>query len=79
MVTLSGQVVDGSHMPVENATITVPAEGLFALTNDRGMFTIPNLPNGIITIYVIHRHFQNYETDVHLDSDTGITITLVHE
>jgi hypothetical protein len=79
MAILTGQVVDNSHVPVENATITIPAEGRFALTNEKGMFEIQNIPEGIITIYVIHRHYQNYETEIHLNSDLDVMLTLAHE
>jgi hypothetical protein len=63
-------------MPVENATITIPAEGMYALSDDHGNFTIANVPPGIITIYVIHRHHQKYETDIHLNDDMFVDISL---
>ena len=79
MPTLTGQILDNSHLPVENATITIPAEGMYGLSDDRGNFKIDDVPPGIITIYVIHRHFQKFETDLHLGGDLFVEISLNHD
>lgn len=79
MTRLDGTILDEFNKPVENATITIPASGQFALSDDRGQFTIKTIAPGIETIYVIHRDFQKFETDLHLENDIIYTITLKHD
>ena len=76
MPTMQGIVVDTNGAPVENATITIPAAGMFALSDENGNFTIENVPPGIQTVYVVHRNFQKFYADVNLAVDMNVTLEL---
>ena len=76
MPRLTGKVMDMSAQPVENATITIPSAGLFALSDEKGSFAIDSIPPGIQTIYVVHRNFQKFGADVHLEGDMFVTLEL---
>jgi hypothetical protein len=76
MPRIIGKVVDVNNQPVENATITIPTAGLFALSDEHGDFVIDNVPAGIQTLYTIHRNFQKFAADVHLSEDMNVTLEL---
>lgn len=51
--TLSGQVLDdGSRQPVEFATVFMKDNGLWAMTDDEGRFTIKGIPQGRVELTV---------------------------
>ena len=76
MVTVDGFVLDNANRPVENATIVIPAQHLFALSGEHGEFVITDVTPGIYTIYAIQRYYDKFETDVNVSVDTTVTINL---
>jgi hypothetical protein len=76
MVTVDGFILDKSQKPIENATITIPTEGLFALSDETGYFIITGVSPGIHTIYAIQRFYDKFEADVNLSEDMEVTINL---
>ena len=76
MSHIQGIVIDNRGNPVENATITIPSAGRFALSADDGFFEIDGILGGLHRINVIHRNFQKFGADVRILEDTDITITL---
>jgi hypothetical protein len=76
MVTVDGFILDKSQKPVENATITIPTQGLFALSDENGYFIIPDVFPGIHTIYAIQRHYDKFEADINLSENMTVTINL---
>ena len=76
MTHVHGLVLDNRDNPVENATITIPAVGKFALSGEDGTFVIQDVPSSLYRINVIHRHFQKFSADVRLLEDTDIIINL---
>ena len=76
MPRIEGRVVGTSGEPVENATITIPTAGVFALSDENGSFAIENVPPGIQTMFVVHRHYQKFGGDVHLDGDMFVTLEM---
>jgi hypothetical protein len=76
MPRIEGQTVDNHNQPVENATITIPSAGLFALSDEHGRFEIDNIPPGIHTLYVVHRNFQKFGADLRLVEDMVVTLEL---
>jgi hypothetical protein len=76
MVTVDGFVLDNNNNPVENATIVLPLQHLFALSGEDGYFIIPDVTPGIHTIYAIQRYYDRFETDVNLSEDMTVTINL---
>jgi iron complex outermembrane receptor protein len=76
MPRVTGHVVDEHNNPVENATITIPSAGVFALSDEQGNFAIDNVFPGIHTLYVVHRNFQKFGADVSLVEDMFVTLEL---
>ncbi len=76
MPHITGFVLDNSDHPVENATITLPSAGLFALSGERGDFEIADVPPGFQRINVVHRRFQKFGADLRIVEDMEITINL---
>jgi hypothetical protein len=76
MPHINGFVLDNSDHPVENATITLPSAGLFALSGERGDFEIDGVPPGYQRINVVHRRFQKFGADLRIVEDMEITINL---
>jgi hypothetical protein len=76
MVAVEGYVVDNNGNPVENATVTIPTQGLFALSDDNGYFVMNGVSPGIHTVYAIQRFYEKFGADVNISEDTVITITL---
>lgn len=51
--TVSGTVLDlGTKEPVENAVVTIPEAELWAVTDDKGVFTIKYTPLGQVSIII---------------------------
>jgi protocatechuate 3,4-dioxygenase beta subunit len=76
MSFLQGAVVDDKGHPVENATITVPAAKVFALSDENGQFMVEGIPPGLYTVYVVHRNFQKLGGNVDLSGDTFVTFEM---
>ena len=76
MTHVQGFILDNRNNPVENATITIPAVGKFALSSEDGFFEIQGVPTGLYRVNVIHRNFQKFGADVRLLEDTDIVINL---
>lgn len=76
MPRVEGYTLDNNEVPVENATITIPAAGMFALSDDHGKFVIEDVPPGTYTLFVVHRDFQKLGADLRLVEDMVITINL---
>lgn len=76
MSRLEGYILDNTNTPVENATVTIPAAGLFALSDERGSFVIDDVPPGVYTVYVVHRKFQKLGADVNISEDMVVTFNL---
>lgn len=76
-VTIFGIVQDSaSHKPLPNTLITLGNNSLIA--NEKGEFSIPNLPLGKHTLYIHHVGCNAVYLDVYLNIDTLITIYLPH-
>ena len=76
MSRITGYVLDNSDRAVENATITLPSAGLFALSDEHGYFEINDVPPGIQRINVVHRRFQKFGADQRIIEDMEIIINL---
>ena len=76
MPRVTGKTLDNNNNPIENATITIPSAGLFALSDEQGNFVIDNVPPGMHTLYVVHRHFQKFGADLHLNEDMDVTLQM---
>jgi hypothetical protein len=76
MVTVDGFVLDNNEKPIENATVVLPLQHLFALSGEDGYFIITDVSPGIHTVYAIQRFYDKFETDVNLSEDMRITINL---
>jgi hypothetical protein len=71
-----GRVTDNNGNPVENATITIPTAGVFALSDEHGNFDIENVLPGTHTLYVVHRNFQKFAADLSMIDDLFVTLEL---
>jgi hypothetical protein len=76
MPYVTGMVTDQSHRPIENATIALPSAGLFALSDEKGFFEIPDVPPGIQRFNVVHRNFQKFVADLRIAEDMTVYIDL---
>jgi len=76
MPRITGRIVDDHNNPVENATITIPTAGVFALSDDRGNFEIENVSPGDHMIFVVHRNFQKFEADLSMIDDLFVSFEL---
>jgi hypothetical protein len=77
MPRITGRIVDDHNNPVENATITVPTEGVFALSDDHGNFEIEEVSTGNHVVFVVHRNFQKFAADLSMVGDLFVTFELV--
>ena len=69
-VTLSGSVTDkGDGGAVEYATVLVVETGQWALTDEKGNYSILNIPAGSRTISVSCLGYATYEKEIQLESD----------
>ncbi|MBP5234999.1 MAG: carboxypeptidase-like regulatory domain-containing protein, partial [Bacteroidales bacterium] len=69
-VTLSGSVTDkGDGGAVEYATVLVVETGQWALTDEKGNFSILNIPAGSRTISVSCLGYATYKKEILLESD----------
>ena len=76
MVTVDGFILDSSQKPIENATVTIPTQSLFSLSDETGYFIITDVTPGIYTIYVVQRFYSKFEADINLSEDMDITVNL---
>ncbi|MBO4817167.1 MAG: TonB-dependent receptor [Bacteroidales bacterium] len=69
-VTLSGSVTEkGDGGAVEYATVLVVETGQWALTDEKGNYSILNIPAGSRTISVSCLGYATYEKEIQLESD----------
>jgi len=69
---ISGTVVCMTGAPVENATVAI--NNKFSLTNENGVFSIKNIPEGNYTLKVVHRRYFTLQQAVHVTSDLHGTV-----
>jgi hypothetical protein len=74
---LTGTVTDSAGKPVVGAHATVWGTKLDAATNDRGMFTLSDLPGGTHTLNVRAVGYAPRATTVHLAESRPATTTVV--
>jgi len=59
-------------LPIENATVVV--DNKFSLTNERGEFSIQNIPPGQYTLKVVHRRYFTLTQDVQVTGNLPGTV-----
>lgn len=64
---ITGRVVDRTTgRGIANAELTIRDEGISTLTNDRGMFTLDEVPYGVYVIDVRHLAYSDRELPLHV-------------
>jgi iron complex outermembrane receptor protein len=76
MPRVMGIVTDNNGNPVENATITIPTAGVFALSDEHGNFVIDDVSPGTHTLFAVHRNFQKFAADLSIINDLMVTLEL---
>ena len=69
---LSGTVMCMAGLPIENATVVI--DNKFSLTNERGEFSIQNIPPGQYTLKVVHRRYFTLFQDVQVTGNLPGTV-----
>lgn len=64
MATITGTVTDNYNNPVEKATISIDGQNITALTNDKGVFSLTNVPYGKYTLRVTSDNFLAFTNEV---------------
>ncbi len=76
--TIKGHLIGSKdRKPIEFATISLPDNQLWAITNEKGEFALKNVPSGknLLTAYCLGYVKTTFEVDVHADI-SGLTLTL---
>ena len=69
---MAGTVLCMAGLPIENATVVI--DNKFSLTNERGEFSIKNIPPGSYTLKVVHRKYFTLLQDVQVNINLPGTI-----
>lgn len=72
---ITGRVVDKKEQTaIAYATVFLPGNGLWAITNDEGCFSIEQVPAGNVTLNVRCLGYVTYTQEINVDKNTGSLI-----
>ena len=76
MAQLSGNVIDPAGKPIENATIAIPSDALFALSDENGLFEIDGISLGTQRVNVVHRTHKKFSEDITIYKNTDVSLIM---
>lgn len=76
--TVGGKIINQKDQkPVEYATVFLPNNELWAVSNEKGEFAVRNVPKGSVLISVSSLGYANINQEIYVDKNiTDLTITL---
>ncbi|WP_163323587.1 TonB-dependent receptor [Draconibacterium mangrovi] len=76
-ITVKGIVLDAeTNNPIVYANVALPHLGLGTTTNEKGEFTIKNVPIGTIQLAVTYIGYQKLIQNLHISDDVDLNISL---
>jgi hypothetical protein len=72
VVPFGGTVVDSLRQPLSNAEVSLPALNLSKTTNDKGVFTISEVPAGVHRVVVKHIGYGQLDTTLAFPADSAV-------
>ncbi|WP_319481113.1 TonB-dependent receptor [uncultured Draconibacterium sp.] len=79
-ITVKGIVLDAeTNNPIVYANVALPDLGLGTTSNEKGEFTIKNVPTGTIQLAVTYLGYQKHIQNLHISEDVDLNILLYQQ